>query len=151
MTSQEGSTSRAPLSPTVFGALDRARAALLEAARSGSPEERYVAAHVAALRVTAAVFAARAKPSRVGGRPNAWTLLARVAPELGEWAAFFEAGAHKRAAAEAGFAHAVSRRDADDLLRAAERFVLVVEQTLGVPPAAFPLSEADPLPAARAS
>ena len=55
-----------------------------------------------------------------------------VAPELSEWAAFFAAGATKRAAAEAGIPRVVSAREADDLLRAAEQFVSLVEVALGV-------------------
>ena len=55
-----------------------------------------------------------------------------VAPELGEWASFFAAGAAKRAAAEAGIPRVVSAREADDLMRAAEQFVAVVEVALGL-------------------
>ena len=57
---------------------------------------RYACAHVAALRAAAALLAARAQPgARPGAAPqkNAWVLLAEVAPELAEWAAFFAAGA----------------------------------------------------------
>ena len=57
-------------------------------------------------------------------------LLADVAPELGEWAAFFAAGARKRAAAEAGLPSAATEREADDLVREAETFLGVVEATL---------------------
>jgi hypothetical protein len=59
-------------------------------------------------------------------------LLAEVAPELGEWAAFFSAGAAKRAAAEAGSQRAVTEREADDLVRDADRFLGVVEESLGM-------------------
>jgi len=55
-----------------------------------------------------------------------------VAPELTEWASFFAAGATKRAAAEAGIPRVVTAREADDLLRAAEQFIAVVEVTLGL-------------------
>jgi hypothetical protein len=55
-----------------------------------------------------------------------------VAPERGEWASFFATGAAKRAAAEAGIPRVVSAREADDLLRAAEQFVAVVELALGL-------------------
>jgi len=65
---------------------------------------------------------------------NAWVLLAEVAPELEEWARFFAAGAAKRAAAEAGSTRAVSEREADDLVRDADRFLAVVEQSLGLAP-----------------
>jgi hypothetical protein len=61
-------------------------------------------------------------------------LLAEVAPELGEWATFFAAGAAKRAAAEAGSTRAVSEREADDLVRDADRFLGVVESSLGLVP-----------------
>jgi hypothetical protein len=65
---------------------------------------------------------------------NAWVLLAEVAPELTEWASFFAAGAAKRAAAEAGSTRAVTEREADDLVRDADRFLAVVEQALGLVP-----------------
>ena len=55
-----------------------------------------------------------------------------VAPELNEWAAYFAAGAARRAAAEAGIPRVVSAREADDLLRAAEQFTAVVEVALGL-------------------
>ena len=61
-------------------------------------------------------------------------LLAEVAPELSEWATFFAAGAAKRAAAEAGSTRAVCEREADDLVRDADRFLAVVEQALGLVP-----------------
>ena len=99
---------------------------------------RYACAHVAALRAAAALLAARAarrRPARRRPQKNAWVLLAEVAPELAEWAAFFAAGAAKRAAAEAGSTRAVTEREADDLVRDADRFLAVVEQALGLTPA----------------
>lgn len=96
---------------------------------------RYAAAHLAALRAAAAVLAARAVLSRPGRRSrvtSAWKMLVTVAPELGEWAEFFAAGASKRAAAEAGIPQVVTTREADDLLRAAEQFVGIVEASLNL-------------------
>ena len=111
-----------------------ARRGLDEAAETRTDGLRYAIAHLAALRAAAAVLAARATPSP--GRRNrltsVWALLVMVAPELREWAAFFAAGASKRAAAEAGIPRVVSPREADDLLRAAEQFTAVVEVTLGL-------------------
>ena len=108
---------------------------LTEAAATTAPGQRYALAHLAALRAAAAVLSCRAlstgpaSPQR--GRPkSAWVLLAAVAPELSEWAAFFAAGAQKRAAAEAGLAGVVTPREADDLLRDAQSFLAVVETTL---------------------
>ena len=105
---------------------------LAEAAACPAPGQRYALAHLAALRAAAAVLSCRAAPgSPQRGRPrSAWVLLAQVAPELAEWAAFFAAGAGKRAAAEAGIAGVVSPREADDLLRDAQSFLSVVETTL---------------------
>ncbi len=90
---------------------------------------------MAALRAAAALLAARARPEPARRRPqkNAWVLLTEVAPKLSEWAAFFASGAAKRAAAE-GSTRAVSAREADDLVRDADRFLSVVERTLGLVP-----------------
>jgi hypothetical protein len=114
--------------------LQTARRGLVEAAESAAPALRYVAAHLAALRAAAAVLAARANPGGGGrGKPRSvWVLLPEAEPELREWAAFFAAGAGKRAAAEAGLPRAVTADEADELLRDAEIFVSVVETTLGV-------------------
>jgi hypothetical protein len=95
-----------------------------------------VAAHLAALRAAAAVVAARPAPGAPPRRKmprSVWELLPRVEPALAEWAAFFAAGARKRAAAEAGLPRAVSAREADDLLRDAETFLTLAEEALGVP------------------
>jgi hypothetical protein len=111
-----------------------ARQGLQEAAVTRPDGLRYATAHLAALRAAAAVLAARAQPAP--GRRNrvtsVWALLTRVAPDLGEWAAYFAAGATKRAAAEAGIPRTVSAREADDLLRAAGQFTAVVEVALGL-------------------
>jgi hypothetical protein len=112
-----------------------ARRGLAEAELARTSAERYAAAHLAALRAAAAVLAARARPASAArrGRPlSAWTLLAGVAPEMGEWAEFFAAGARKRALAEAGLPGSVTTREADDLLRDAETFLAVVETKLGI-------------------
>ena len=131
---------RAPSRVSPSGAaylLAMARHGLHEAAISSRPAERYSNAHLAALRCAAAVLAARAQPELPGNRRNrrprnAWALLTAIAPELAEWAAFFAAGASKRAAAEAGIDGAVTAREADDLVRDAETFLALVETTVGV-------------------
>lgn len=132
--------------------LEQSRQGLLEAATVAVASERYAIAHLAALRAAAAVLADRAQPSGAGGLPwagvrggptgvtvsrrrrlrSAWELLHEVAPELGEWADFFAAGAAKRAAAEAGVRSAATPREADDLIRDADRFLRVVMETIGV-------------------
>jgi hypothetical protein len=111
-----------------------AQLGLAEAARTEADGLRYATAHLAALRAAAAILAARARPEprRRNRLTSVWALLAAVAPEMGEWAAFFAAGASKRAAAEAGIPRAVSASEADDLVRAAEQFVEVVAGSLGL-------------------
>lgn len=112
------------------------RRGLAEAAVADTPAERYAAAHLAALRAGAAVLAARARPdsrspaSRRGPR-SVWDLLPAVLPPLAEWAAFFASGAVKRAAAEARLPGAITRREADDLLRDAETFLGLITELLG--------------------
>ena len=124
----------APASPrTALGLLRQAGDGLAEAHRETDPLLRYPAAYLAALRAAAAVLAVRARPRRAVGRPrDVWHLLAEVAPELGEWAAFFASCSDTRAAAEAGIARLVGRRDADDLLRQAEQFVGIVRAVVPV-------------------
>ena len=117
--------------PTTLLAL--AHHGLTDAAETTAPGERYALSHLAALRAAAAVLACRTHPVATTrkSRPRpVWALLAEVAPEMGEWAAFFAAGAHKRAAAESGLAGVVTPREADDLLRDAQSFLAVVETTL---------------------
>jgi hypothetical protein len=111
-----------------------ARRALSEARATPDPLERFAFAHLGALRAAAALLADRARPGT--GKPrrptSVWTLLVGVAPEMEPWAAYFAAGAGKRAAAEAGLRGAVSTREADDLLRDAGEFLALIETALGL-------------------
>jgi hypothetical protein len=119
-------TPRRPVPPPSAGALGLLRQAevgLAEAATLGDPCRRYAAAHLAALRAGAAVLAVRARPAPRRGRRSVWHLLPAVAPELVEWAAFFEAASPVRAAAEAGITRLVTERAADDLVRQARLFL----------------------------
>jgi hypothetical protein len=126
--------------------LQRARSSLAEAELAPRPSDRYLAAHLAALRVVAIVLTYRA-PTTTGrstgqsrshgrhlsnGRPqNAWRMLAKVAPELAEWAAFFAATEGKRDAIRAGATSIVSAREADDMVRDATAFLRLVERAVG--------------------
>jgi hypothetical protein len=123
----------APTSRAALGLLRQAADGLAEAHRVEDPLHRYPAAYLAALRAGAAVLAVRARPQpRRGATRNVWQLLAEVAPELAEWAAFFSSCSATRAAAEAGIARLVGRREADDLLRQAEQFVGLVTASVPV-------------------
>ncbi|HVD63984.1 MAG TPA: SAV_6107 family HEPN domain-containing protein [Lapillicoccus sp.] len=118
----------------------------MEACRTSDAGERYVEAHLGALRAAAALLAARSLPSGAGSsssgrairtsttrsRPRSvWELLPRVAPELTEWSAFFAASARRRAAIERG--GRIAARESDDLLRQAENFLEIVQDLLGLP------------------
>ena len=125
------------LPATTHSYLARAAESLQEAITAPDVPTRYACAHVSALRAAAALLATRAHPTSARRRTrqkNAWVLLEEVAPELGEWARFFAAGAGKRAAAEAGSTRAVTEREADDLVRDADRFLGLVESALGLVP-----------------
>ena len=124
---------RPPVSPAARMLLDRSSAGLLQACAARSAGERYVAAHLSALRAAAAVLAVRGRPTSRGGPRSVWEVLARIAPEFEDWAAFFAATASRRAAVEAGRGEVITPRDADDLLRDAEAFHHVVETALGLP------------------
>ncbi|MFT3833855.1 MAG: SAV_6107 family HEPN domain-containing protein [Micropruina sp.] len=100
--------------PELAGAL----AALTQAELAERPAERFLLAHLAALRVAAVVLACRASGGAGRARPrDVWQLLAETAPEYAEWAGFFAASALKREAVRAGAVAMVSAREADDLLR----------------------------------
>ena len=115
--------------------LQRARSALLEAELTPRAADRYLAAHHAALRIAAVILAGRTDPagSTRRTRPrNAWALVAKVAPELGEWAAYFAATEGKRDAVRAGVTAIVTAREADDLVRDAHQLLCLVERSLAL-------------------
>lgn len=121
-----------PLPPVPQAARDLladASRGLGRAIRATEADDRYAAAHLAALRAAAAVLAARARPVR-GRRGSAWELMSRVAPEFTEWAAFFAAGSAKRQAAEAGLQRLVTPREADDMVRQVATFLDLVDDFL---------------------
>jgi SAV_6107-like HEPN len=126
---------RCRVAPSALALLESARQGLAGAECDPSPGGRYVGAHLAALRAAAAVVTARSEPQAGRRRRplSVWELLPRVEPALSEWAAFFAAGASKRAAAEAGLPRAVTGREADDLLRDASIFVSLAADALAMP------------------
>jgi hypothetical protein len=124
---------RPPVSTAARMLLERSRAGLLQSCDARFAADRYVTAHLAALRAAAAVLAVRSRPGGRGGPRSVWEVLPRLAPEMGEWASFFASTASRRAAIEAGRPDVVSPREADDLLRDAEAFHHLVESSLGLP------------------
>ncbi|MEJ2861851.1 SAV_6107 family HEPN domain-containing protein [Actinomycetospora flava] len=119
-----------PPSRTVVQLLGAARDELRAAQAADDPADRFCSAHLGALRAAAAVLALRARSKRASRPTDAWTLLASVAPEYGEWAAFFAAHSATRSAVEAGVRGRVSQRDADDMVRQADLFLALVTRTV---------------------
>ena len=118
---------------SVADLLRQARIVLDEAQASSDPGERFRLAHLSALRTAAAVLALRGRPAATRRRlVPIWALLDKVAPEHGDWARYFAAGASVRAAVEAGAVSAVSPRTADDQVRAAGEFLALVEGSAGM-------------------
>ncbi len=124
--------------PPYLADLRRAESALLSAELSPGPAGRYLAAHLAAMRTAVTVLAVRTRPRRSGGGrsgggggpADVWQVLARTAPEYGEWAAFFAAGRQKWLLVQSGAYALVSEREADDLLRDAGDFYDLVSRRL---------------------
>jgi hypothetical protein len=120
----------APLPTSALDLLGRADAELVAAQFSAEAWERFVHAHLAALRAGAAVLAVRGRPG--GRRPprTVWDMLTAVAPELADWASYFAAGAALRSAIEAGRVEFVSDARAEEVLCAAEDFLDEVRTVL---------------------
>lgn len=124
--------SRAEGLGTVLDLLDRAQATLVAACHADTAADRYIAAHLAALRCAAALLAARPVAIKRGGPVRTvWAHLGLLAPELSEWADYFAAAGGRRAQVEGGATP--SLREADDLLRSAETFACLVQGALGLP------------------
>ncbi|MDQ2624752.1 MAG: SAV_6107 family HEPN domain-containing protein [Actinomycetota bacterium] len=113
----------APIPVATAQLLRRADAELLAARFTADADDRFVHAHLAALRAAAALVAAWGTPSKRRGPRAVWELLARTAPEFEGWTAYFASGAPERADIEAGVSGVVSDARAGEILATAEDFV----------------------------
>ena len=107
--------------------LDSAWQAMQYAHRVADVNLRFSLAYRCALRAGAAVLAVRAgtnkHPGATPAQPrNVWDVLQRVAPELGEWAVYYQSQAALRDIAESGSSD-ITGRMADDAVREAEQFI----------------------------
>lgn len=119
------------LTPASKDLLRTAVLSLDDAYQAQTPAQRYIAAHVAALRAGAALLAVKAKPTRSSRIRSVWQMLPAIAPELGEWCAYFDAIGKRRVFVEIG-TDEVSQRQADDLVRDAEAFLEQIARVLHV-------------------
>lgn len=118
----------APPPSSATALLNQATHDLTEAQWQEHPAAKFAQGYLAALRAAAAMLALRGRPHRGRSRPtSAWLLLAKVAPEHAEWAAFFESASPVSASIQAGINRQVSARVADDLVRQAAQFLELVD------------------------
>lgn len=113
--------------PAAQDLLVRAARELRTAELAGEPGERFLHAHLAALRTAGAVIAVRGRPTARARARTAWEILSRVAPEYRAWATYFAAGADLRAALESGRRSEVSEAQADHVLSMARMFLGAVQ------------------------
>ncbi len=121
-----------PLPAAAMRLLARSEAELVAAQLSSSDDERFVHAHLAALRAGAALLAVVGRPSRRRGPRPVWDLVAAAVPELAGWTAFFADGAPIRSAVEAGRHAGVDPARAEATVTAAEDFQDAVRRHIGV-------------------
>ncbi len=113
--------------PAAQDLLVRAARELRAAEGAADPADRFLHAHLAALRTAGAVIAVRGRPTARARARTAWEILSRVAPEYRAWATYFAAGADLRAALESGRRSEVSQARADHVLSMARMFLGAVQ------------------------
>ncbi|NCT92073.1 colicin transporter [Cellulomonas sp. APG4] len=129
----------APLPPQVDELLARSDAELVASQLAQLPGDRYVHAHLAALRAGAALLEVTGRPRRRPAPRTVWDMVAAVSPELSGWTAFFASGASLRAAVEAGRDEVVDAARADQAVAAAEDFQDAVREAVGAPSGRLPM------------
>lgn len=115
---------------TSWELLGRSDAELVAAQFATESWERFVHAHLAALRAAAAVVAVHGRPTGRRAPRTVWDMLGAVEPELASWAELFAAGAGTRTSIEAGRFDAVTVESAESALCAAEDFADEVRRLL---------------------
>lgn len=110
-----------PVPESALELMARSDAELLAAQLASDSQEQFLHAHLAALRAGAALLQVTGRPARRPAPRTVWDMVAAVAPELGEWTAFFADGAATRAAVESGRS-TVDPARAERTIRAAEDF-----------------------------
>lgn len=123
---------KAPTATAVLHLWDRARDGWGQAAMAETPADRYIGAHLAALRAGAALLAAHQVPGPRSRPRSVWELLPQVAPELTDWALYYTGTGRRRVKLEQGTG-TVEEQEAHDLVVQAERFIELVRELLDIP------------------
>lgn len=123
---------KAPIAGAVLHLWDRATGDLDRARIAGTPTDRYVWAHLAALRAGAALLAAHHLPSRRSRPRSVWELLPEAEPDLEDWALFFSGTGRRRVRLEQGTG-TVTTAEAEELTGQVEVFLEVVRESLSIP------------------
>lgn len=118
-----------PMPASALDLLARSDAEIVAAQLASSPGERFVHAHLAALRAGAALLQVTGRPTRRPVPRTVWEMVSLVAPELAAWTAFFADGAALRSAVEAG-RQDVGPERADRTVGAAEDFQDAIRSVL---------------------
>ena len=119
-----------PVPDSAYELLARSDAELVAAQLATAPDERFVHAHLAALRAGAALLQVTGRPVRRPAPRTVWEMVALVAPQLAAWTVFFADGAPVRAAVEAGRQDAAGPERAERTVAAAEDFADAVRSLL---------------------
>jgi SAV_6107-like HEPN len=137
-TKMHAGQAKSKVPPSALALLESARCGLAAGKEDPSAASRYVASQLAAMRTAAAVVTARSDPrtaARRKGPQSVWDLLREAEPSLSGWAAYFSASAQPRPRAATWPRpprRIALRRKANAILRNAETFLSLAEDTLGV-------------------
>lgn len=124
--------------------LARAHAELDGAQSAPEPREQFLHAHMAALRAAAAVVSVVPRdraPRRRGTPRSVWVQLEEAGPQWQEWARYYTASAHTRAALESGQLREIESAQAQEAIDTAGRFIQGVGRFLDEQ-AAMPMARA---------
>ena len=110
--------------------LARSDAELVAAQLAVDPQERFLHAHLAAIRAGAALLEVTGRPRGRRAPRTVWDMVGAVAPELSRWTSFFAGGAALRGALESGRGAEVDEARAELTVTVAEDFQDAVRSVL---------------------
>ena len=125
---------RVPVPASALELLARSDAELVAATLAGEAADRFLHAHLSAVRAGAALLHVTGRPPRRRTVRTVWDMVAVVAPELAHWAKLFADNAAARSAIEAGRTQVVDDLRAERAVCAAEDFHAAVRGWIGLAP-----------------